>query len=301
MSDALRILVPAVCGGGLALSVVGLVAVWRGAGTDPEVFGGRLSRRARHLLATPGISQPGVRPTPRRALAAVAVTVVVWVVSGWPVAGAGCGLAVVALPWLLGSNAVANHRLDRLEALEVWCRGMADRLAGGGATGLVQCIRESARRVPEPIEVEVRALAQRLSSMEWGYTAALQAFADEVDDATGDDVAAALMLALDRQGAGVADVLRRLAAQVAREVRSRDEVEAERAQPRQAIRVLLLMLAGLIVVSSFVPAISTAYSTVTGQLIMAGLLAFAGVILVRMRTLALGTPAPRFLTGGVRS
>jgi len=99
----------------------------------------------------------------------------------------------------------------------------------------------------------------------------------------------------------VADVLRRLAAQVAREVRSRDEVEAERAQPRQAMRVLMLMLAGLIVVSGFVPAIGSAYSTVTGQAVMAALLAFAGVMLVRMRTLSLGKPAPRFLTGGVRS
>jgi len=143
-------------------------------------------------------------------------------------------------------------------------------------------------------------MAQRLSSMEWGYTAALQAFADDVDDSTGDDVAAALMLALDRQGGGVADVLRRLAAQLGREVRSRDEVEAERAQPRQALRVLMLMLAGLIVVSGFVPAISSAYSTVAGQLVMAALLAFAAVMLVRMRTLSLGKPAPRFLTG-VRS
>jgi len=69
----------------------------------------------------------------------------------------------------------------------------------------------------------------------------------------------------------------------------------------QAMRVLMLMLAGLIVVSGFVPAISTAYSTVTGQLVMAALLTFAAVMLVRMRTLSVGKPAPRFLTGGVRS
>ena len=99
----------------------------------------------------------------------------------------------------------------------------------------------------------------------------------------------------------MADVLRRLAAQLGREVRSRDEVEAERAQPRQAMRVLMLMLAGLIVVSGIVPAISSAYSTVTGQLVMAALLTFAAVMLVRMRTLSVGKPAPRFLTGGVRS
>ncbi len=298
MSDSLRILVPAVCGGGLALSVVGLVAVWRGVGTDPAVFGGRMSRQVKHLLATPGATQEGVKPTPKRAGVAFGVLVAVWLVSGWPVAAVACAAAVVALPWLLGSNAIANRRLDRLEGLEVWCRSMADRLAGAGATGLVQCIRESARRAPEPIATEVRTLAQRLASMDWGYSAAMQAFANDIDDATCDDVAAALMLALDQQGPGVAEILRRLAAQVAREVRSRDEVEAERSQPRQAMRVLLLMLGGLIVVSSFVPAISKAYSTVTGELVMAVLLGFAGVMLVRMRTLALGKPAPRFLIGG---
>ncbi len=298
MSDALRLVVPAVGGALFAAAVVALVALWRGAGTDPQVFGGRAARRVRQLLAQPGVGQVGVRPTPRRALAAVAVTAAVWALTGFPVAALACGAAIVALPWLLGSNAVINHRLDRVEALEVWCRGMADRLAGGGATGLVQCITESTRRAPEPIAAEVRTLAQRLASMDWGYTAALQAFADDLDDPTGDDVAAALMLALDRQGAGVADVLRRLAAQVAREVRSADEVEAERAQPRQAMRMLLMMLGVLIVASGFVPPITRAYSSFAGQLVMAALLAVAAVMLLRMRTLALGKPAPRFLAGG---
>ncbi len=71
MSDVLPIVVPAVCGGGLAASVLALVAVWRGAGTNPAVFGSRVSRRVRHLLATTDTAAPGIRPTPRRALIAV--------------------------------------------------------------------------------------------------------------------------------------------------------------------------------------------------------------------------------------
>jgi tight adherence protein B len=301
MSGQLSVLVPAALGAGTAASAVAVVALWRGAGTNPEVFGGRLSTRVSRLLATGDGEGPSVKPTPQRAIVAGGVLVAVWIISGWPVAGIGCGVAVLALPWLLGSNAVANRRLDRIEALEVWCRGMADRLAGGGGTGLVQTIRESTRRAPEPIAAEVRTLAARLASMDWGYSAALQAFADDLDDPTGDDVAAALMLALDRQGGGVADVLRRLAAQVAREVRSRDEVEAERAQPRQAMRVLLMMLGLLIVASVFIPQLHHGYSTATGQIVMASLLAFAGLMMVRMRSLAVGKPGPRFLTGGTRS
>ena len=301
MSGGITVRVPALLGAGTAASVVAAVAVWRGAGTNPEVFGGRLSKRVQRFLDTGDTAAPGVKPTPQRAIFAGGVLVAVWILSGWPVAGIGCAAAVVALPWLLGSNAVANRRLDRIEALEQWCRGMADRLAGGGGTGLVQTIRESTRRAPEPIAAEVRVLAARLASMDWGYTAALQAFADDLDDPTGDDVAAALMLALDRQGGGVADILRRLATQVAREVRSRDEVEAERAQPRQAMRVLLMMLGLLIVASVFIPQLHQGYSTVTGQIVMAVLLVFAGLMLVRMRTLAVGKPSPRFLTGGTRS
>ena len=142
MSGGMTVLVPALLGAGAAASVVAAVAVWRRAGTNPEVFGGRLSKRVQRFLDTGDTDAPGVKPTPQRAIFAGGVLVAVWILSGWPVAGIGCAAAVVALPWLLGSNAVANRRLDRIEALEQWCRGMADRLAGGGGTGLVQTIRE---------------------------------------------------------------------------------------------------------------------------------------------------------------
>ncbi len=298
MNDTVRLLAPALGGALLAAALIAVVAFWRGAGVNPEVFRRGLSRRVRHLIDSDGARRHELRPTPRTGLTALGAVVVVWAVSGWPVAGLAAGVLVVAGPWLLNTNAVANKRINRLEGLEKWCRQMADRLSGSGATGLVQVIRESARRAPDEVGPEVKALAQRLSSTEWGYSAALQAFADDIDDATGDDVAAALMLALDRQGAGTADVLRRLATQIAREVRSRDEVEAERAEPRQAMRVLLLMLAGLVLGSTFVPVFHDAYTSAIGQLIMAVLLTFGALLLVRMRTLALGTPAPRFLTGG---
>lgn len=297
MSDTLRLLVLAVGGGLFAAAALAVVALWNGWGTNPEVFGGRISRRVDRMLAQPGVGQAGLRPTRQRAIAALVVLTGVWAFTGWAVVGAGAAVAVVAVPWLLGTNVVANRQIDRLEALEKWCRSMADRLAGSGATGLVQTIRESAPTAPQEIRPEVAALAMRMASMEWGYTAALQAFADDLDDATGDDVAAALMLALDRQGQGVVDVLRRLATTIGREVRSRDEVESERAEPRQEMKTLLILLGVAIGGGSFVPVISTAYSSLTGQLVLLVILVVAAVLLLQMRRLALGTKAPRFLVG----
>lgn len=298
MSDTVRLVVLAAGGGLFAAACVGVIALATGWGASPDVFGGRLSRRVQRVLAQPGVEQVGLRPSRRRAAAALGVLVVVWAVTGWAVVAVGAGVAVVAVPWLLGTNAISNREIDRLEALEKWCRGMADRLAGSGATGLVQTIRESALTAPEQIRPQVAALATRMASMEWGYTAALQAFADDLDDATGDDVAAALMLALDRQGQGVVDVLRRLAALIGREVRSRDEVESERAEPRQEMKTLLILLCVAIGGGSFVPVISAAYATVTGQLVLGAILVVAALLLVRMRRLALGVKAPRFLVGG---
>ena len=78
------------------------------------------------------------------------------------------------------------------------------------------------------------------------HRAALREFADGIDDRVGDTVAAALLLAFDQQSGGVARVLRQLAAGVARDVRARRDIEAERAEARQSMRMLLLIQIGVL-------------------------------------------------------
>ena len=78
------------------------------------------------------------------------------------------------------------------------------------------------------------------------HRAALREFADELDDRVADTVAAALLLALHQQSGGVARVLRQLADGVARDVRARRDIEAERAEARQSMRMLLLIQAGVL-------------------------------------------------------
>ncbi|MDN5750608.1 MAG: type II secretion system F family protein, partial [Pseudonocardia sp.] len=216
------------------------------------------------------------------------------VVSGGPVAGVATMVGGLWLPWLLGSARVVQERIDTLEALESWCRRMADSLAGGGAIGLAQAITTTAGRVEGPISDAVRTLARRVQTEQGQPAEALREFADAVDDRTGDTVAAALLLALHQQSTGIAQVLRQLADGVARDVRARREIEAARAESRQSIRILLIIQAGLLVLLAVVPTFAAPYGTAAGQVVMAVLLAGTGALLVLMRRLSLGRPSLRF-------
>jgi tight adherence protein B len=220
--------------------------------------------------------------------------VVTMVVTGWPAAGLAVAVVGVALPWLLGSAGVARERLERLEALEGWCRRMADTLAGGGAVGLSQAIQLSA---VEPDPLIARAVTQLASRLRAGddVGAAVRGFADDVDDRAGDTAAAALLLALIEQTSGTAVVLRQLASGIARDIRARREVEAARAESRQSVTMLLIIQAGLLGLLALVPGFSAPYSSPTGQLVMATLLTGSTALLVWLRRIAIGTPAPRFL------
>ena len=273
------------------------------------------------------IGDPDASTTTRRRRAAVClvVGVVAWAWTGWAAAGLALAIAGLWLRWLLGSAREVQAHIDKLEALETWCRRMADVLAGGGAVGLAQAITiagnpssigghggGAAVRAQEPIADAVATLARRLQDGTAARgavapggdhrRAALREFADTVDDRAGDTVAAALLLALGQQSGGIAPVLRQLADGVARDVRARRDIEAARAEDRQSIRLLLLIQAALLAGLAAVPAFAAPYGTTAGQVVMTVLLSGTAALLVWMRTLALGRPAPRFfgarLTGG---
>jgi tight adherence protein B len=219
----------------------------------------------------------------------------VWAVTAWPAAGIAVTAVMVWLPWLLGSGRIVAERIDRLEALEKWCRRMADTLAGGGAVGLAQAIAVTAEHVDESIAPAVRALARDLRDGRRSTSASLHALADALDDRVGDTVAAALLLALEQQSVGIAEVLRQLAEGVARDVRARRDIEAQRAESRQSIRTLLLIQGALLAMLASVPGFTAPYRTPAGQLVMVVLLGGTVALLIWVRHLALGRPAPRFL------
>ncbi len=226
-----------------------------------------------------------------RALAGVVGGLVLFAVSGWFIAVLVGPLAAVGLPYLL--KPVRGAGIDRLDAMAEWTRSLAGVLTVG--MGLEQALIATQRSTPPAIKPEVDRLVVRLRAR-WTTEAALRGFADDLDDATGDLISAALILGSRRRGAGLAAVLEGLADSVAAEVRVRRQIEADRAKPRSSARritlITLAVLGGLFLLS---PSYMAPYSSLPGQLLLAVLLAcFAGALLW-LRSAASDRALPRFL------
>jgi Flp pilus assembly protein TadB len=201
-------------------------------------------------------------------------------------------VAVLGLPRLLGTPTSAAD-VDRLEALEEWTRNLAGVLAVG--VSLEQAIQASLRSTPDPIRPQVETLVARLATR-WQTDAALRAFADDLDDATGDLVAASLILSAKRRGAGLVAVLDGLAASVAEDVRTRRQIEADRAKPRSTARAVTFITLGVLALLALNRTYVEPYTSPLGQALLTVLLTAYVATLLWMRQMTSGRPAPRFLT-----
>jgi Flp pilus assembly protein TadB len=214
-----------------------------------------------------------------------------WLITGWALSFVIALIAVIGLPVLL-SAPPATAQIVRLEAMEEWTRSLAGVLTVG--VGLEQALVATLRSTPAPISEEVRRLVARLRAR-WDTETALRAFADELDDATGDLIAANLILGARRRGAGLANVLEGLAESVAADVRARRQVEADRAKPRSTARwvtIISISVLGILAISGSYVA---PYRSPLGQVLLVVLLTAYVATLVWMRRMANGRPLPRFL------
>jgi Flp pilus assembly protein TadB len=194
---------------------------------------------------------------------------------------------------VLLSSSSAAARIERLEAMEEWTRSLSGVLTVG--VGLEQALVATLRSTPAAIAPEVTRLVARLRAR-WVTEDALRAFADELDDATGDLVAANLILGARRRGAGLASVLEALAESVAADVRARRQVEADRAKPRATARWVTLISVGVLVVLSMSGSYVQPYQSPLGQIVLVSLLAAYIATLLWMKRMAIGQASPRFLT-----
>jgi tight adherence protein B len=239
------------------------------------------------------------RLSPRtRTLAGVGlgIGVLVAVLTGWVIAVVVLPLAVAGVPVLLAAPP-AHREVARLEAMEEWVRTVAGTLGAG--VGLEQALQRSLRSTPEPIKPEVTRLAARLRAR-WATEAALRAFADDLDDPTGDLIAANLALGARRRGGGLVTVLGALAQSVGEDVRARREIESDRAKPRANARLITgitLVVLGFLALSGDYIA---PYGTPIGQALLGTFLALYVGMLIWLRTMARGKAMPRFIGTSVR-
>lgn len=224
-------------------------------------------------------------------VAALAAGVLIAVLTGWFLAAVALPLAVLGFPYVAATS-TETGRIARLEALAEWTRGLAGVLTVG--VGLEQALVATVRSTPDAIRPEVERLVARLNAR-WHTEPALRQFADELDDATGDMVAGALMLSSRHRGAGLASVLSGLADSVADDVTTRRKIEADRAKPRQTARLVTIIsavfLTGLALSGQFL----APYATPLGQLVLGVLLAAYAATLVWMRRMTAIKPPPRWL------
>jgi len=200
-------------------------------------------------------------------------------------------IAVIGLPIVLSAPPAATQ-IARLEAMEEWTRSLSGVLTVG--IGLEQALVATLRSTPAPIADEVQRLVTRLRAR-WDTEKALRAFADELDDATGDLIAANLILGARRRGAGLASVLEGLAESVSADVRARRQVEADRAKPRATARWVTVISASVLVVLALSGTYVEPYRTPVGQVLLVLLLSAYVATLIWMRRMAAGKPLPRFL------
>ncbi|MBK9696716.1 MAG: type II secretion system F family protein [Propionibacteriaceae bacterium] len=279
----MMILLPALSG---ALIAGGLLGIWWSLQPQPDRPAPR--RRASRLAAR----LTAVSPRTRLLLAGgAAVGLVVGLWTGWLIAVVLIPAAVVGLPWLLSAPG-SVEQIDRLEAMAEWTRSLSGVLTVG--VGLEQALIATLRSAPEPIRPEITGLVARLRAR-WAAEDALRAFADDLDDATGDLVAAYLILGSRRRGAGLASVLDGLAESVAADVAARRQIEADRAKPRGTARLVTLLTVGALVVLALSGSALAPYATPLGQVILSLLLSLYVATLVWMRSMARGTRLPRFL------
>ena len=276
--------------GGLLLIVAGLRQV-----PAAELTGRPPSARSIRLRVALGAAL-GDRPRARRHRAqlvlAVAGGTLAFLFTGLALLVLAVPVAVLGLPWLLSPPASAAD-VDRLEAMEEWTRNLAGVLAVG--VSLEQAIAASLRATPDPIRPQVQTLVARLATR-WQTDAALRAFANDLNDATGDLVAASLILSAKRRGAGLVSVLDGLAGSVAEDVRTRRAIEADRAKPRATARAVTFITLGVLALLALNRTYIAPYTSPLGQALLAVLLGAYVAALLWMRQMTSGKPAPRFLT-----
>jgi Flp pilus assembly protein TadB len=263
--EQLRLPLAATAGAVLGLGVVLLVAGLRGRPRSAAAP----ARPTRRTLSAATTRRRG-----RLALGGVAAALVVFVVTQWVVLAVVVGLLVAFWDRLFGGARHEREAIVRVEGLASWIEALRDTIAG--AVGLEQAIPATAANAAPSIRPALNLLVDRLRVRE-PLPDALMRFSDDLDDASADLVVAALVLNARLRGPGLREVLSALAISARDELDVRRRVEGSRRSTRRSVQIVIgviAVVAGALVV--FNGEYVEPYGTVTGQLVLTGVLgAFA--------------------------
>lgn len=220
-------------------------------------------------------------------LAAAGAGVVVWAVTGWPVAGAATGLGVLAGPAALGGSARRRQEAATAEAVANWADMIRDTMAG--AAGLEEALTQTAAVAPHAIRPQLAAFAQQLRHRP--LTDALSGLADDLDHPSVDLLVAALVAAARLEARDLGPLLGRLAEAIRGGVRMRNRIEVGRTRIRTSGRIAVgTTFATVAFLYAFAGHLLEPYDTAAGQawlVVVAAVFFGSGWLLVRYSRLEL--------------
>jgi Flp pilus assembly protein TadB len=275
---------------GVVLALGGIFAAFLAFIPGPEATAAKAPNRIQVRLQTmrAGFS----RRTQILLVAGVAAGVLFASTTGWMIFVVAIPLALVGMRAIF-SDQGEKSQTDKLSAIETWTRSLSGLIVTG--TPLERALTSSLSNAQPEIYADVSRLVARLEAR-WSTPDALQAFADDLNDPTGDLVVMNLMLAAKERGQGLVNALNDLAQTVFDEVKVRRQVTSDRSKPRWNARLVTILTIGLMLAIPLMSSFSEPYKTPIGQLIFAGWLGIIALLLVAMKRIVAPQAIPRMLT-----
>lgn len=209
------------------------------------------------------------------------VGVLVFVVTGWPVAAVTIGALVALLPQLFLRRRQQEVYIDRTQAIAAWTEMIRDNLAG--AAGLEQALLATAPLAPIAIQDEVLRLEARLDR-QVSLIDALRLLGDELDHPSADLVVVAIAKASKMEVRELNPLLTRLSSSIREDVRMRLRVEVSRARIRQSSRIVIgFTILFMVLLYAFGQSLLEPYNTTFGQVWLAAVVGVfvAAALLIR--------------------
>ena len=213
-----------------------LLAAGMGALAGFGLWLGITAARGVRVIPTANRLVPKAVPAERAAgwfLLAAGVGLVIGLVTGWPVAGLGAAVGVLAGPAALGGAARREQETATAAAIATWADMIRDTMAG--ASGLEESLIQTATVAPEAIKPQLQTFALRLRHEP--LEVALDGLAADLDHSSADLIVASLDAAARMEARDLGGLLARLAEAIRGDVRMRTRIEVGRARIRTSARI----------------------------------------------------------------